>query len=372
MRVEPGFVFFVCASFAASCGSDPAADVEVVTVDGDDDDAVVDDDEDRADDVVDDEDAVVVDDEDVVDAEEEPVAEEPVEEPAAEEPVAEEPVAPADEAPAAEAAAAAAPASSGRERVRLNIATVNIGRDYGARGTMANAIDHVRGALVPKSGPLLIGWQEIGEADPCGQCEIEEVRSTFDGERFQTFRPQGHRPNGATERVHVPITLRGAGDGVTVRAPFASAPWAHVSPTRFVTVTYSPELNVAHLNTHLIAGAWSCKSQVERRRDAWRDGWRALKDAVAAEVARGRNVVVTGDLNRGRGANHCNPAWDPSTLHARARVVGGSGIDYVFAVPAQGQRFVYERHNGNVVRGNIPLGIDGHKGWWVAGHFQPN
>ncbi len=89
-------------------------------------------------------------------------------------------------------------------------------------------------------------------------------------------------------------------------------------------------------------------------------------------MARGRNVVVTGDLNRPRGANRCNPAWDPTSLHPRARVVGGSGIDYIFAVPAAGQRFVYERRDGEVLRGTITLGIDGHKGWWVAGHFRPN
>ena len=76
--------------------------------------------------------------------------------------------------------------------------------------------------------------------------------------------------------------------------------------------------------------------------------------------------------NRPRGANRCNPRWDPTSLHPRARVVGGSGIDYIFGVPAAGQQFVCDRRNRDILRGNISLGIDGHKGWWVSGHFAPN
>ena len=216
--------------------------------------------------------------------------------------------------------------------------------------------------LGSKNGPKLIGWQEINEADPCGEkCEIQELTAKFNPSKgWYTKQPRN---------VKVPNTAKGAG-GATERAVFASPGWAGVSPTRYVTVTYYSKRNVSLINTHLIAGAWSCKGNAEKRRDYWRQSWQVLKQQVAKEHAKGRNVIVTGDLNRPRGANRCNPSWDPTSLHKRARIIGGEGIDYIFAVPAARKKFVFARNSeGKIKRGNITIGIDGHKAHWVRGKF---
>ncbi len=264
------------------------------------------------------------------------------------------------------------PPSNAAEQVVMTLATVNIGRNYSTRAQVSAVIADVHDRLAEFAGPSFVGWQEIGEGDPCGSCEIEILNSRFAANRdWDTRRPHGDRPDGGSERVKVPITTRRA-DNLNARARFASAGWAGVSPTRFVTVVYSATHNVSTINTHLIAGAWSCKSEVAKRKDYWRRGWRALKEEVAREHDRGRNVVVTGDLNRGRSASNCNPAWDPTSLHGRAKIVGGSGIDYVFAVPAAGQKFdVDKRADGSARRGSINLGIDSHNAHWVRGQFLP-
>ncbi len=255
------------------------------------------------------------------------------------------------------------------KEVVMTFMTANIGREYSTRAQVEREITKLRQTLGPLDGPSFLGWQEIGEGDPCGNCEIEIVRGKFDG-NWETSRPRGDRPDGGKELVKVPITLRGGGEQV-VRAQFASPGWAGVSPTRFVSVVYSADRNISLINTHLIAGAWSCKSQVAKRKQYWRDGWKVLQNQVAREHDRGRNVVVTGDLNRPRGANNCNPQWDPTSLHARAQIVGGVGIDYIFAVPAAGQKFKVATKNGAAWRGSVNLTIDSHNGHWVRGSFSP-
>ena len=155
-----------------------------------------------------------------------------------------------------------------------------------------------------------------------------------------------------------------------MRAVFASPGWAGVSPTRFVTVVHYPERNVSVVNTHFIAKAWSCGSNVDKRRDYWKQAWQVLKEEVAEEHAKGYNVVVTGDLNRPRMSDKCNPAWEPTNLHAAAKVVGGTGIDYIFVVPSGGDKFVISKKaDGTAKDGDIALGIDGHKAHWVSGKF---
>ena len=67
----------------------------------------------------------------------------------------------------------------------------------------------------------------------------------------------------------------------------------------------------------------------------------------------GRNVIVTGDLNRPRSANNCNPAWEPTSLHPQSQIIGGENIDYIYAVPAAGNKFVVSTKNGNKLRGSI-------------------
>lgn len=255
----------------------------------------------------------------------------------------------------------------------MTYVTANIGRDYAARAEMVAAFDRVGDPIGARSGPRLIGWQEIGEGDPCGaSCEIEALRARFAAAQgWDTQHPMGARPSGGSERVKVPVTSKGANADVRVRAVFASPGWAGVSPTRFVTVVHYPSRNLSVLNTHFIAGAWSCRSEVARRRDYWRQAWSVLRAEVAREHDRGRNVVITGDLNRPRAADSCNPAWDPTSVHAGARIIGGAGIDYIFAVPAAPYRFVLERRaDGTVERGSITLGIDGHRAHWVAGRFM--
>ncbi len=255
----------------------------------------------------------------------------------------------------------------------MTYATANIGRDYNTQAQVQAVFNHLGDVVGPKAGPKYIGWQEIGEGDPCGgTCEINALSNRFKtGWGWTTRHPRGRKPNGALERVKVPVTSKGAGNSA-VRATYASAGWAGVSPTRFVTVVHYAARNVSVINTHFIAGAWSCKSHVANRRDYWRDAWRVLKAEVAEEVSRGRNVVVTGDLNRPRGANNCNPAWEPTSLHGRAKVIGGAGIDYIFAVPAVGNRFVVStRADGTKKKGTVVLGIDGHKAHWVSGRFRP-
>ena len=142
-----------------------------------------------------------------------------------------------------------------------------------------------------------------------------------------------------------------------------------MSPTRFVTVVRYKDRGLSVLNTHFIAGAWSCKSNVAQRKEYWQQAWKVLKAEVEKEHDLGRNVVVTGDLNRPRSANNCNPAWEPTSLHPQSQIIGGENIDYIFAVPAAGNKFVVSTKNGNKLRGSISLGIDGHQGHWVIGRF---
>lgn len=257
--------------------------------------------------------------------------------------------------------------------VEMTFTTANIGRDYSQAATMIAALDNVGDTVGPKTGPKFIGWQEINESDPCGaSCEIDAVHARFDDANgWDTRRPKGTRPDGGMETVKVPITSKGA-DGLDVRAKFASPGWAGVSPTRFVTVVYSAERNLSVLNVHFIAGAWSCKSEVAKRKQYWNQAWQTLKAEVDKEHDKGRNVIVTGDFNRPRAENSCNPAWTPTSLHAGSVVIGGVGIDYVFALPAADYKWVVSKKgDGTPKRGSIGLGIDGHKAHWVTGKFVP-
>ncbi len=248
--------------------------------------------------------------------------------------------------------------------------TVNIGREYATKADVQAVIDKVGDVVGSKTGPKFIGWQEISEDDPCGNtCEIDSIHSRFPSANgWTTNRPAGKRPDGGTELVKVPITSKGSND-LVARAEFASPGWSGVSPTRFVTVVRYKDRGLAVLNTHFIAGAWSCKSNVAKRKDYWQAAWKVLKTEVAKEHDLARNVIVTGDLNRPRAQNSCNPAWDPESLHAQAKIVGGENIDYIFAVPADGNKFVVSTQNGAKLTGSIGLGIDGHKGHWVIGRF---
>lgn len=256
--------------------------------------------------------------------------------------------------------------------VEMTFTTANVGRDYAGTAPMIGAIDNVGDTVGPKTGPKFIGWQEINESDPCGgSCEIDAIQNRFDDANgWDTRRPKGTRPDGGMESVKVPITSKSA-DGVDVRTRFASPGWAGVSPTRFITIVYSSQRNLSILNTHFIAGAWSCKSQVAKRKDYWHQAWQALKAEVDKEHDKGRNVIVTGDLNRPRSQNSCNPAWTPTSLHANSVIVGGVGIDYIFALPANGYEWVVsKKSDGTPKRGSIGLGIDGHKAHWVTGKFR--
>ncbi len=247
--------------------------------------------------------------------------------------------------------------------VAMVYTTANIGRTYGTKAEVQKVFDKIEGVISGKSGPKFIGWQEIGEGDPCGDsCEYSALKAAFTASAgWETVRPKS---------VKVPISSKGANDTIYTRATFASPGWAGVSPTRYVVVSFHKSRNLSAINTHFIAGAWSCKSSVAKRKEYWKQAWQVLKSEVSTEVDKGRNVVVTGDLNRPRGANSCNPAWDPESLHPRAKDVGGSGIDYVFAVPAVGYKFVVsKKSDGSPKKGSITLGIDSHEAHWVIGSF---
>lgn len=265
------------------------------------------------------------------------------------------------------------PTDNPKSDVEMSFTTANIGRDYKAKAEVVAVFDKIGDVLDAQGGPRFIGWQEIGEGDPCGgTCEIDALEGRFKSAAgWDTRLPQGKRPDGGTETVKVPITSKDAdGTNPSVRAVFASPGWAGVSPTRFVTVVFYPERNLSMVNTHFIASAWSCGSEPAKRRDYWEKDWQVLKAEVAEEHTKGRNVMVTGDLNRPRAPGKCNPAWDPTTLHADARIVGGVGIDYLFAVPAGGNKFVASKKaDGTPKDGDIALGIDGHKAHWVSGRF---
>lgn len=266
------------------------------------------------------------------------------------------------------------PEADPRFEVAMTFTTANIGRNYSTKSDVQAVFNKIGDVIGAKSGPKYIGWQEIGGGDPCGgTCEIEALRNRFKGRWGWTTRdPRGTRPNGRRVRSHVPITSKGASNNGAARATFASPAWERVSVTRFVTVVRYPNRNISMINTHFIAGAWSCKPNLARRRDYWRRAWNVLEAEVAKEHDRGHNVIVTGDLNRPRRANNCNPAWNPTSLHRRARIIGGAGIDYIFAVPSAGHKFVVSRRpNGNKMEGSIHLGIDGHKAHWVRGKFLP-
>jgi hypothetical protein len=124
------------------------------------------------------------------------------------------------------------------------------------------------------------------------------------------------------------------------------------------------------INTHFIAGAWSCQSEVAKRKEYWQKAWTVLKAEVNKEHDLGRNAIVTGDLNRPRAANNCNPAWDPTSLHPQSQIIGGETIDYIFAVPAAGNKFVVSTENGTKLRGSIALGIDGHEGHCIGAFLK--
>jgi hypothetical protein len=275
---------------------------------------------------------------------------------------------------AGKAGAAGTPGTPASE-VEMTFTTANIGRDYKAKANVVAVFDKIGDVMDGKSGPRFIGWQEIGEGDPCGgSCEIDALRARFkDAANWDTRIPKGKRPDGGTETVKVPISSKGAeGTAPAVRAVYASAGWAGVSPTRFVTVVYYPERKTSMVNTHFIAGAWSCAGNEAKRRDYWQKAWTVLKAEVAKEHKAGRNVIVTGDLNRARATSKCNPAWTPASLHADAKVIGGTGIDYIFAVPAATHKFVVSKKaDGSAKDGEIALGIDSHKAHWVSGKFLP-
>ena len=251
----------------------------------------------------------------------------------------------------------------------MTYTTANIGRKYGNKAEVQAVFNKISDVIGGKSGPKLIGWQEIGEDDPCGGgCERESLDDSFkSGAEWFTFQPKGSKPGGGSELAKVPVTSKGTGGkDANDRAVYASAGWAGVSPTRFVTVVYYPDRNLSHVNAHFIAGAWTCGSGNQaKRRDYWKDAWKVYKQEVAEEHQKGRNVIATGDLNRPRATGECNPDWDPASLHPDAKVVGGEGIDYIFAVPASGAKFNPSNS------GQIGLGIDGHSAHWVTGKFVP-
>lgn len=255
--------------------------------------------------------------------------------------------------------------STAKHEVEMTFVTANIGRDYKTKPSAVAAFDKVGDFIDGRTGPRFIGWQEIGETDPCGACEYDALTARFKAAaNWDNRRPAGKRPDGKSETVKVPVSSKEAeGQAPAVRAVYASAGWENVSPTRFVTVIYYPERNLSFLNTHFISQAWSCGTQEDKRRDHWKAAWAVLKGEVAEEHGKGRNVVVTGDLNRARAEGKCNPSWEPASLHPDARVVGGTGIDYVFAVPAKGHKFVESKD------GFIDLTIDSHNAHWVSGRF---
>ncbi len=271
-----------------------------------------------------------------------------------------------------QAQAAGSAAGTAAARQEAVFVTANIGREYkGNRAKMEKAIDRIGDVIGSKPVPKYIGWQEIGGNDPCGNCEFVEIRKRFSrAKKWRNARPRGVRGDSTKERVAVPVTSKGGGPH-RATATFVSPGWAKVSATRWVTHAHYPERNLTVLNTHLIAGAWSCKSERAKRRRYWKQGWKAIQDAVKHERQQGRNVIVTGDFNRLRRKTKCNPAWDPKSLHPKARVIGGSGLDYIFAVPAPGEKFVVsKRANNKPKRGKIHIGIDGHDAYWVRGRFK--
>jgi hypothetical protein len=263
--------------------------------------------------------------------------------------------------------------STAQDEVEMTFTTANIGRTYKTKADVQGVFDKIGDVLDAKSGPRFIGWQEIGEADPCGgSCEFDALTARFkESAGWDSHLPKGKRPDGGMETVKEPITAKGAeADGVSVRAVFGSPGWAGVSPTRFITVVHYAERNLSVVNAHFIAGAWSCDGNVEKRKDYWKKDWAVFKEETAKEHDKGYNVVATGDLNRPRKSDKCNPAWEPSSLHPDAAVVGGVGIDYIFAVPAKNTKFVLSKKaDGTNKEGEITLGIDGHKAHWVSGKF---
>ena len=225
---------------------------------------------------------------------------------------------------------------------RMTFMTANVGR--GTERQSRTSVRELTAFLLNNSfdGPQFIGWQEIGEGDACGQCEWDEITSR-NGPRWDHWRPRPELkvPVSAFRETATRASARHASNGV-----------AGISPTRFVTVVYYAERNLAVLNTHFIAGAWSCRHANRRmRRPYWRDAWNTLREVVANQIEAGHNVVVTGDLNRPRATGECNPAWEPAgDLHGRARIVGGAGIDYIFAVPARGWRWEFARNGDGDIR----------------------
>ena len=255
---------------------------------------------------------------------------------------------------------AAGKPSTAAYEVTMTFVTANIGRDYKKTATMADALDNIGDFLDKKAGPRFIGWQEISESDPCGDsCEYDAIVKRFSTKAGWS----NYRPNADKE----PVTSKEGGKGATTRHTFASAGWAGVSPTRYITVVHYPERNLSFINTHFIAGAWTpgWKEQAKRRQ-YWNKAWAVLKSEVAKEHDKGYNVVATGDLNRPRAKSSTNPAWDPTSLHAGTIVVGGVSLDYVFAVPAAKYKYVAAGHSA-VSLNNIQSDHDAH---WATGAFH--
>lgn len=92
----------------------------------------------------------------------------------------------------------------------------------------------------------------------------------------------------------VPAALRGRGWAVSARR--LSRGVAGISPDRWAVVVKRPGLAV--VCTHLVSKAWtSDNATTPTRRRLWREEIAGLRAIVSRQHARGRSVVVAGDLN---------------------------------------------------------------------------
>jgi len=243
--------------------------------------------------------------------------------------------------------------------------TANIGRKYDSGSKPTEVMKRLRHNLndVSNGHPRFIGWQEIDEDDPAAELNILKATYPSDGGWQRTLYRE--RPDGKREALKVPTVAHDAQKS-DQRIAFGSSGMAHVSPTRWITVTRFKNQNLSEINTHFIAGAFDDCQNCPERRKRWSALWDHLKEQVAKEHSAGFNVVVTGDFNRRAGSG----GWSPANVHPSAHLVKSGGLDHIVAVPRAGWNVVKPRYaNGSFKQGAWGIGIDSHKAQWVTLRF---
>lgn len=217
--------------------------------------------------------------------------------------------------------AAAARAASGPV-LDLSVITANIGRT-GNAAAYETSLDRLRNGVVLNGEVTrsLVGFQEIGEADPNPAYERQQL------ERF--FNVNFEKPFFAASGPgsHVPMAVPPAFKVTARRATFTHGGIPNVTPARFITEavlqsTANPKLRFAFLNTHYIAGAYNGKGRDDLK-GYWKKHYGIHRSLVQGYHRSGMPVLWTADTN--------NP--NMPAVHPLERAAFRGGIDQIRWIP---------------------------------------